>query len=43
MQSLRSKPETQVVICDISPKIADAEAALKAKHPGAQVLYMCSL
>jgi chlorophyll(ide) b reductase len=27
----------KVVICDISPKITAAEAALKAKHPGAQV------
>jgi len=27
----------KVVICDISPKIAEAEAALKAKHPNGQI------
>lgn len=27
----------KVVICDISPKIAEAEAALKAKHPGGEI------
>ena len=27
----------KVVLCDISPKVSEAEAALKAKHEGAQV------
>jgi chlorophyll(ide) b reductase len=31
----------KVVICDISPKIKDAEAALRAKHPGAQASKTC--